>query len=32
MSFIIEPTVEEYAEAHSSPDGELFERLAAETR
>ena len=32
MSFIVEPTVEEYAEAHSSPDGELFERLAAETR
>ena len=32
MSFIVEPRVEEYAEAHSSPDGELFERLAAETR
>jgi len=32
MSFIVEPNVEEYAEAHSSPDGELFERLAAETR
>jgi caffeoyl-CoA O-methyltransferase len=32
MSFIVEPKVEEYAEAHSSPDGELFERLAAETR
>ena len=31
MSFIVEPRVEEYAEAHSSPDGELFERLAAET-
>jgi caffeoyl-CoA O-methyltransferase len=29
---IVEPHVEEYAEAHSSPDGELFERLAAETR
>jgi caffeoyl-CoA O-methyltransferase len=29
---IVEPRVEEYAEAHSSPDGELFERLAAETR
>jgi predicted O-methyltransferase YrrM len=28
---IVEPRVEEYAEAHSSPDGELFERLAAET-
>jgi len=32
MSFIVEPAVEEYAEAHSSPNGELFERLAAETR
>jgi caffeoyl-CoA O-methyltransferase len=32
MSFIVEPNVEEYAEAHSSPNGELFERLAAETR
>ena len=32
MSFIVEPAVEEYAEAHSAPDGELFERLAAETR
>jgi len=32
MSFIVEPTVEEYAEAHSTPNGELFERLAAETR
>jgi caffeoyl-CoA O-methyltransferase len=31
MSFIVEPRVEEYAEAHTSPDGELFERLAAET-
>jgi caffeoyl-CoA O-methyltransferase len=29
---IVEPRVDEYAEAHSSPDGELFERLAAETR
>jgi caffeoyl-CoA O-methyltransferase len=32
MSFIVESSVEEYAESHSSPDGELFERLAAETR
>jgi caffeoyl-CoA O-methyltransferase len=32
MSFIVEPGVEEYAEAHSSPNGALFERLAAETR
>ena len=29
---IVDPGVEEYAEAHSTPDGELFERLAAETR
>jgi caffeoyl-CoA O-methyltransferase len=29
---IVDPRVEEYAEAHSSPDGELFERLATETR
>jgi predicted O-methyltransferase YrrM len=32
MSFIVDPEVEEYAEAHSTPAGELFERLAAETR
>jgi caffeoyl-CoA O-methyltransferase len=32
VSFIVEPRVEEYAEAHSTPNGELFERLAAETR
>ena len=32
MSFIVDPPVEEYAEAHSSPNGELFARLAAETR
>jgi len=32
VSFIVDPRVEEYAEAHSSPQGELFERLAAETR
>ena len=31
MSFIVEPGVEEYAEAHTSPEGDLFERLAAET-
>ena len=31
MSFIVEPAVEQYAETHSSPNGELFERLAAET-
>ena len=31
MSFIVEPAVEAYAEAHSSPNGELFQRLAAET-
>jgi predicted O-methyltransferase YrrM len=29
---IVEPRVEQYAEEHTSPDGELFERLAAETR
>jgi caffeoyl-CoA O-methyltransferase len=32
VSFIVDSRVEEYAESHSSPDGELFERLAAETR
>jgi caffeoyl-CoA O-methyltransferase len=32
VSFIVEPEVERYAEEHTSPDGELFERLAAETR
>jgi caffeoyl-CoA O-methyltransferase len=32
MSFIVEPQVEEYAEQHTTADGELFERLAAETR
>lgn len=32
MSFIVEPKIEEYAEEHSSPDGELFVRLAEETR
>ena len=29
---IIEPTVDAYAEAHTTPSGELYERLAAETR
>src|SRR5919201_1920356 len=28
---IVEPRVDEYAEAHTTPHGELFERLAAET-
>jgi caffeoyl-CoA O-methyltransferase len=32
MSFIVEAAVEQYAEAHSSPEAELFQRLAAETR
>jgi caffeoyl-CoA O-methyltransferase len=32
VSFIVDPPVEQYAEAHSSPNGELFQRLAAETR
>ena len=31
MSFIVDPSVEEYAEAHTSPEGDLFERLATET-
>jgi caffeoyl-CoA O-methyltransferase len=31
MSFIVDPRVEHYAEEHTSPNGELFERLAAET-
>src|SRR2546430_16618128 len=32
MSFIVEPGVERYAEEHSSPEAELFQRLADETR
>jgi caffeoyl-CoA O-methyltransferase len=32
VSFIVDPRIEAYAEEHTSPDGELFERLAAETR
>jgi caffeoyl-CoA O-methyltransferase len=32
MSFIVDERVEGYAEEHTMPDGELFERLAAETR
>jgi caffeoyl-CoA O-methyltransferase len=32
MSFIVEPSVEQYAEEHSTPPGDLFERLATETR
>jgi caffeoyl-CoA O-methyltransferase len=32
MSFIVDPKVEEYAEAHTTHDGELFDRLAEETR
>ncbi|MEN3313044.1 MAG: caffeoyl-CoA O-methyltransferase [Actinomycetota bacterium] len=32
MSDIVDPRVEAYAEEHTTPDGELFERLAAETR
>ena len=32
MAFIVDPKIEEYAEAHTTPDGELFERLAQETR
>jgi caffeoyl-CoA O-methyltransferase len=32
MSFIVNENVERYAEAHSSPDPELFRRLEEETR
>ena len=32
MSFIVDERVEAYAEAHTTHDGELFERLATETR
>jgi caffeoyl-CoA O-methyltransferase len=32
VSYIVESQVEEYAEAHSSPEDERFARLAAETR
>jgi caffeoyl-CoA O-methyltransferase len=32
MSFVVEEQIEEYAEQHTTPDGELFERLAEETR
>jgi caffeoyl-CoA O-methyltransferase len=32
MSFIVEPSVEQYAEDHSTSPADLFERLAAETR
>jgi caffeoyl-CoA O-methyltransferase len=31
LSFVVEPQVEQYAEEHTEPDGELFERLAQET-
>jgi caffeoyl-CoA O-methyltransferase len=32
MAFIVDEQVEAYAEANTTPSGELFERLAAETR
>jgi caffeoyl-CoA O-methyltransferase len=32
MSFIVEPDVEAYAEAHTEPPGDFLERLAEETR
>src|SRR5215212_2833712 len=32
MADIVKESVEAYAEAHTTPSGELFERLAAETR
>jgi caffeoyl-CoA O-methyltransferase len=31
-SFIVEPSVERYAEEHTTPGGDLLDRLAAETR
>jgi caffeoyl-CoA O-methyltransferase len=32
LAFIVNEEIDEYAEQHTSPDGELFERLAEETR
>jgi caffeoyl-CoA O-methyltransferase len=32
VAFIVNEEIERYAEEHTSPDGELFERLADETR
>jgi len=32
VSFIVEPNVERYAEEHTTPSGDIFDRLAAETR
>jgi caffeoyl-CoA O-methyltransferase len=32
VSFIVDERIEAYAEAHTTPDGDLFERLAEETR
>ncbi len=32
VSFIVESSVEQYAEEHSTPPNDLFQRLAAETR
>lgn len=32
MSYIVEPSVERYAEEHTTPSGDIFDRLAAETR
>jgi caffeoyl-CoA O-methyltransferase len=32
MAFIVDEKIEAYAEAHTAPSGELFARLAAETR
>ena len=32
MSFIVDPDVESYAEAHTEPPGDVLERLAEETR
>jgi caffeoyl-CoA O-methyltransferase len=32
VAFVVDDEIEDYAEAHTTPSGELFERLAAETR
>jgi caffeoyl-CoA O-methyltransferase len=32
VAFVVDDEIEAYAEAHTTPSGELFERLAAETR
>ncbi len=32
MAYIVDERIEAYAEAHTTPSGELYERLADETR